>query len=148
MVGLINLFLSILKHPSAATAASDVAVLDIVVGHFGHLEVLTSSELAYPFAREVAALAYKTVKNAKTWRVGPTIPTTPPEKTRQLPLMDLNNVSFSREVGRMPKPSPAFIVLLSHQDDSFGVTDFDMESWNIFGVDGIPSEGDMIYFPT
>lgn len=104
MVGLINLFLNILKNPSALTAASDVAVLDIVVGHFGHLEVLTSSELAYPFAREVAALAYKTVRKVKTRDSGFTRTTTPADKSGQLSVMDFSNVNTSREV------SPVFIL--------------------------------------
>ena len=45
------------------SAVSDVAALDIAVGHFGHLEKLSSSEISYPFAREVARIAYDTVKN-------------------------------------------------------------------------------------
>jgi hypothetical protein len=65
MVGLINLFVSILIKPTSTTAQSDVALLDVAAGHFGHLEFMTSNELAFPFTREVAAMARATVRMAK-----------------------------------------------------------------------------------
>lgn len=65
MVGLINLFVSILIKPNSPAAQSDVALLDIAAGHFGHMEFMTSNELAFPFTREVAAMARATVKAAK-----------------------------------------------------------------------------------
>ena len=65
MVGLINLFVSIVKSPTSLSARSDVALMDIAAGHFGHIEFITSSEMAFPFARDVAALARKTVKVAR-----------------------------------------------------------------------------------
>jgi hypothetical protein len=65
MVGLINLFVSILIKPTSQDAQSDVALLDIAAGHFAHLEFMTSNELAFPFTREVAAMARATVKAAK-----------------------------------------------------------------------------------
>jgi hypothetical protein len=99
MVGLINLFLCILKHPSLSTTVSDVAILDIAVGHFGHLEVATCSELSYPFTREVAALAYKCVGNAKLQGIGlNTRPIMPADKGAQLPTMELSNIGVSQEV--------------------------------------------------
>lgn len=65
MLGLINLFVSILKSPGSVTAQSDVALMDIAAGHFAHMEFITSSELAFPFTREVADLARRTVKRAR-----------------------------------------------------------------------------------
>jgi hypothetical protein len=64
MVSLINLFVSILKSPTSLPARSDMALMDIAAGHFGHMEFITSSEMVFPFARDVAALAQKTVKAA------------------------------------------------------------------------------------
>ena len=61
MTGLINLFIHILRFPVLSTAQSDIALLDVVAGHFAHMEFVTSSELNFPFARNVAALARKTV---------------------------------------------------------------------------------------
>lgn len=65
MVGLINLFVSILRSPVSETAQSDVALMDIAAGHFAHMEFITSSHLAFPFTREVADLARQTVKRAR-----------------------------------------------------------------------------------
>lgn len=69
MVGLINMFVSILSNPLSKVAQSDVALLDIAAGHFAHLEFITQSELAFPFAREVAATARATVKRARERQV-------------------------------------------------------------------------------
>ena len=75
MVGLINLFISLLKNPTLPSAQSDVALLDMVAGHFAHMEFVTSSELAFPFTREVAALARSTVKKAKEESTSAIVPT-------------------------------------------------------------------------
>lgn len=97
MVGLINLFLYILKYPTLPSAVSDVAVLDIAVGHFGHLEVVTAAELSYPFPREIAALAYKTMRDAKLWCSGfnANRPITQAGRTCET---DMPNMNFSNEV--------------------------------------------------
>jgi hypothetical protein len=64
MTGLINLFIHILRFPVLSTARSDIALLDVIAGHFAHMEFVTGSELNFPFARNVAALARKTVDKA------------------------------------------------------------------------------------
>ena len=64
MTGLINLFIHILRFPMLSTARSDIALLDVIAGHFAHMEFVTGSELNFPFARNVAALARKTVDKA------------------------------------------------------------------------------------
>lgn len=64
MTGLINLFIHILRFPVLSTAQSDIALLDIIAGHFAHMEFVTGSELKFPFARNVAALARQTVDKA------------------------------------------------------------------------------------
>jgi hypothetical protein len=69
MVGFINLFISILSNPCSEVAQSDVALLDMAAGHFAHLEFMTHSELAFPFTREVAAMARATIKRAKEQQV-------------------------------------------------------------------------------
>ena len=65
MLGVINLFITILKDPVSLSADSDLALMDMVAGHFAHLEFLTSAEFTYPFAREVAAVARATVKKER-----------------------------------------------------------------------------------
>jgi hypothetical protein len=64
-VGLLNLFLYILKCPSAPTAPSDIALMDTVAGHFGRVEFLTGSEFSFPFIREITNLANLMVKRAR-----------------------------------------------------------------------------------
>jgi hypothetical protein len=64
-VGLINLFIYILKYPTLPSALSDVALMDVITGHFGRVEFITSAELAFPFIREITSLANKMVKKAK-----------------------------------------------------------------------------------
>lgn len=38
--------------------------MDMVAGHFGHVEFVTSSEITILFAREAAALAHATMRKA------------------------------------------------------------------------------------
>ncbi|KAK5465521.1 hypothetical protein LTS15_002084 [Exophiala xenobiotica] len=64
MIGLINLFIHILKFPTLPSTRSDIALLEVAAGYFSHMEFITSSELSFPFARDVAALARQTVTRA------------------------------------------------------------------------------------
>lgn len=64
MAGLINLFIHVLRFPVASTTRSDIALLDVIAGHFAHMEFVTGSELNFPFARNVAALARQTIDKA------------------------------------------------------------------------------------
>ena len=73
MVGLINLFIFILRFPTLASSQRDVSLLDVAAGFFGHLEFVTSSELAFPFTRDVARIARNMVKNTKI-KVGESTP--------------------------------------------------------------------------
>lgn len=57
MMGATNLFIFILNFPHLSTARSDIALLEIVAGHCGRLELITDSEVSYSFPRELAALA-------------------------------------------------------------------------------------------
>lgn len=61
----INLFIYTLRYPSLSTALGDLALLDICAGHFGHIELVTSSGVSFHFPRESAVLASKTVKAAQ-----------------------------------------------------------------------------------
>jgi hypothetical protein len=62
MLGVINLFIYILKYPTLSSVHSDLALLDIAAGHFGHVKLLTASELEFTFPREIATLAYEVVR--------------------------------------------------------------------------------------
>ena len=64
MIGLINLFIYVLKFPTAQSARSDIALLDVASGSFAHMEFVTAGELSFPFARDVAALARLAIQKA------------------------------------------------------------------------------------
>jgi hypothetical protein len=64
MFALINIFIVVLETPTAPSNQSDLALLDMAAGHFAQMQVLTSSLLSFPFAREIASLARRTVSNA------------------------------------------------------------------------------------
>lgn len=50
--------------PTLETVASDLALLDLAAGHFAKVHFLTSSQVSFTFAREVAGLANKAVRRA------------------------------------------------------------------------------------
>ncbi|TVY54622.1 putative transcriptional regulatory protein [Lachnellula cervina] len=65
VLGLINLFVHVLKHPTAPSALSDITLIDVVAGHFARLEFASSGELTFSFARELSGLARLAVKKAQ-----------------------------------------------------------------------------------
>lgn len=141
MVGVINLFIFILKYPTLPTAQPDVALLDVVAGHFGHMEFITSSELTFPFPKEVSALAYVTIKKARERVAG--------QSDRGFQSgADCGHFSPSGAAN----PTTAIERAGSFADASaFDDIDFDMESWNIFSsfnLDNLGGDGDFSFFPT
>ena len=66
MLAVINLFIYILKRPTLETVGSDLALLDLAAGHFAKIHFLTSSQVSFIFAREVAGLANKAVRRASS----------------------------------------------------------------------------------
>lgn len=70
--------------------------MEMVAGHFAHMEYVTSSELSFPITREVSALARQTVTDAMEKGLSTALIT--PVTTCDLPIdMDGNpfdNVSF------------------------------------------------------
>ncbi|EKG16854.1 hypothetical protein MPH_05957 [Macrophomina phaseolina MS6] len=61
LVGLIHLFVHIVKSPQAPTVQLDLALLDIISGHFARLKYTTSSTIAFPFVKELCRFAEHTV---------------------------------------------------------------------------------------
>ena len=117
--GLINLFVHILKYPGLPSAPSDVALMDIVAGHFGRVEYLTSSQLAFPFIREITTLANQMVKKARN---------RPPE-----------------EITLLRPQIPKFSSLMDEPMSSFGVGNFNDVSCPIV-VSTYESSSDEISF--
>jgi hypothetical protein len=118
--------------------------MDIAAGHFAHMEFITSSELAFPFTREVADLARRTVKSA-----------------RKRNILEMNNekseenrVWTNQDVEYWDNVSDARYQAISDfanrfQLDAMGAVDLDMEGWNIFSaipVQGSPNYGNGISY--
>ena len=70
MIGATNLFIYILKYPHLPTVRSDIALLDIVAGHCGRLELITDMELSFSFPRELAMLARHAINRPPTPPLG------------------------------------------------------------------------------
>lgn len=56
MLAVINLFIHILKYPNISSVQEDLALLDIAAGHFGHVKLLTASEVEFTFPREISSI--------------------------------------------------------------------------------------------
>ncbi|OAG35273.1 hypothetical protein AYO21_10544 [Fonsecaea monophora] len=65
LVGLINLFLHLIQHPTLPTANSDISLMDAIVGHFGYMEYASGSELVFKFPRKCVVYAREVVKRAR-----------------------------------------------------------------------------------
>lgn len=65
MLATINLFIYILKAPTAPTVQSDLALLDIASGHFAHIYHLTASHVSVSFPRDAIRIAERAVQVAK-----------------------------------------------------------------------------------
>ncbi|KAJ0418340.1 fungal-specific transcription factor domain-containing protein [Aspergillus carlsbadensis] len=66
LLAIVNLFIYILKNPAADTVQSDLALLDIGAGHFGHVHLLTSFKVSFSFPRDVARVAQRAARKALT----------------------------------------------------------------------------------
>lgn len=70
MHAFMNLFIHVLANPEVSSARSDLALLDVAAGYFGHMDFITGSILSFPFARDIAALARTVVDHALTTAAG------------------------------------------------------------------------------
>ncbi|CZR52478.1 uncharacterized protein PAC_02355 [Phialocephala subalpina] len=64
LVGFMNAFFYVIKHPNLPSTRSDIALMDMVVGHFGHLGFLSAQEMAFSFPRQIVMLASTRAKKA------------------------------------------------------------------------------------
>ncbi|GAD98466.1 hypothetical protein BC1G_04425 [Paecilomyces variotii No. 5] len=64
MLAIINLFIYILKYPTASTVRSDQALLDIAAGHFGQIHLLTSSQVSFAFPRNAIRITQRVIERA------------------------------------------------------------------------------------
>ncbi|KAL0260209.1 hypothetical protein SLS55_003893 [Diplodia seriata] len=63
LVGLLHLFVHIIKSPRASTVQYDLALLEDICGHFARLKYTTSSALSFPHLKELCRFAERTVES-------------------------------------------------------------------------------------
>jgi len=63
MHAFINLFIYVIQFPRISSVRADLALLDVAAGYFGQLDFVTDSKLSFPYVRDVATFARKTVDN-------------------------------------------------------------------------------------
>lgn len=63
-MGLIHLFVHIMKFPSASTVQYDLALLEDICGHFARLKYTTSLALSFPLLKELCRFAEHAVENS------------------------------------------------------------------------------------
>jgi hypothetical protein len=64
MYALITLFIYILQAPREPHIQSDLALMDVGVGHFARIQFATASEISFSFAKEMSNLAHEAVEKA------------------------------------------------------------------------------------
>ncbi|KAF2186192.1 hypothetical protein K469DRAFT_687197 [Zopfia rhizophila CBS 207.26] len=115
LLGLINIFVYVLKYPTLPSTTSDLALMDIVAGHFAYLEYYSSSQLSFPFIGEITGIARATVKKAREKDIfGPAVQTNIEATSVPRASGEINELSSADEMG------------------SFGSIDFALENWPSF----------------
>lgn len=126
LVGMINLFLYILKFPDLESVPTDIGLIDMVAGYFGYREFCTSSEISLPFVRDIANWARAAVAKARGKQTA-SVPNTPlPANTPNTAIPD---VDFYHEFGDLSEADlsfdfwPSFVPSLAHIS-SMGINGF------------------------
>lgn len=57
IVGIINLFVYILKYPTRSSVSSDLGLLQMAAGYFGYLNYATTSLHPFSFTKDIVKLA-------------------------------------------------------------------------------------------
>ncbi|KIW06082.1 uncharacterized protein PV09_03253 [Verruconis gallopava] len=115
LLGLINIFIHILKNPNLPTIASDLALMDIVAGHFAYLSYHSDSRLSFPFIEDIIRIARTVVKRAKDKDLASP---TQLEGTERIILNSMNGVESQ--------------IFSSDAIENFDQFDFTQESWPTF----------------
>ncbi|TVY30806.1 putative transcriptional regulatory protein [Lachnellula hyalina] len=165
VLGLINLFVHVVKHPTAPSAPSDITLMEVVAGHFARLEFASSGELTFSFARELSRLARLAVKKAQQKLDS--------ESSKDVDIVNTeSNYRFfdqPQNLMKSPENGMSGRDLLSHSSNnqnagSFAYLDnmtwgeFDVENWSallpsfspdeMMDLNGMPGNCDMSFLPT
>lgn len=154
ILGLINLFVHVLKHPTSPTALSDISLLEVGAGHFARLEFASSGELSFSFGREISSLARLAVKRAQQKLLSSNSKELAPfnDADRVIPYQHilpnshaeldsgiLDVTEFSQNTSSQKADSFSYAQL-----DSFELGEFDMENWSALLPSFSPQEMEMM----
>ena len=116
LLGMINLFISILKDPTALSIPSSMGVMDMAAGYFAYLDHSTESIFSFSLVRNLAHWARQVVREAET-RVnsGPDGNHTHADLDVLLPIQEVFNASLS-DVRRF-------------KEDFLAMTDISTDEW-------------------
>jgi hypothetical protein len=65
MTALITIFTHVVCNPLSETASNDIALMEVVIGHFGRLEFITSGGTTFNKVGELVRLARGVVQKAR-----------------------------------------------------------------------------------
>lgn len=99
LTALINIFVHIIQSPGASTADSDMSLMHLVAGHFSNLE-FSVPQMNFPFVRQLAGLALKTVTASRAVDTASRMTDQLPELTDWIAF---NAISPTRQVGHLER---------------------------------------------
>ena len=114
VLALIILFVHVLKHPTAATAQSDIALMDVMSGHLARMEFASSGQIGISIARDLSGLARLAIKRAAQ---------------SALSINDEETPSVTVEASFVPYDQ-LHNQTLDYALDNINMGDFDMENWS------------------
>ncbi|KIV94020.1 hypothetical protein PV10_05183 [Exophiala mesophila] len=116
LVGMINLFVYILKHPTQRSVSSDLGLLQMAAGYFGYMDYATASNKSFPFTKDLVTLAQNVVQRAQGPRTTASteVPTTSGDAFEAGGTDTLDLTSWDEELA------------------GFTGTDMDPDSWTCF----------------
>ncbi|KAL5314332.1 hypothetical protein ACEPPN_018758 [Leptodophora sp. 'Broadleaf-Isolate-01'] len=140
VLGLINLFVHVLKHPAALSSPSDIALMDVVAGHFARLEFESFGELSFSFGRDLARLARMAVSKSQQALVNNQreMNVSNADGGGNLPAAQQNYCNLEQGNGSHDGPGERVgssacqdeDLFAYEQFDNIDMSDFDMENWS------------------
>ncbi|KAJ6110206.1 hypothetical protein N7486_002441 [Penicillium sp. IBT 16267x] len=122
ILGMINLFISILKSPTSSSVKSDLALLDIGAGYFGHIDFMSASELSISLPKDIATLAAKFAKDMKVEHEANVCQVSTIPQAREKAKSVTENGLFDNDPLRLSEPENIDFNI-EHQDISMEVMD-------------------------
>ncbi|KAJ0420293.1 hypothetical protein BJY00DRAFT_313232 [Aspergillus carlsbadensis] len=92
LLGLINIFIAVLRAPLDESTAANLALAEVAAGHFGYLEYLSNNHITFPYVAEIGRLARAVVKAARERRAKQPLPTRHASTPSTAAAADLNQM--------------------------------------------------------